>query len=193
MSKIIRLKESELVNLIKRVITEQVASGDQVAAKPSTPSPIPGFVFAEDDAEWLGPNGSKTTNEINEENYKRIYNYYGTGQGSDPSTLVGKLAFGFKPITNKLQMQYSKELLDPRMFTINSVVFSPKTKVGYLYSDKMGGSTSIMIMPYSTKNGRVIMKNNFKDLGTGVINPVFGSIYYKLSTDPKFIKSEATK
>jgi hypothetical protein len=189
MARIVRLKESELVNIVKRVISEQVASGDQVSSKPSTPSPIPGFVFAEDDAEWLGPNGSKTTNEINEENYKRIYNYYGTGQGSDPSALIGKLAFAFKPIKDpKTQMQYSKEFLDPRMFTINSVVFSPKTKTGYLRSDKMGGY--ITIMPYSSKNGKILLYNGFNQPGYDAFNPVFGSIYYKLSTDPKYIKPE---
>jgi hypothetical protein len=189
MSKIVRLKESELVNLIKRVISEQV-DGDTAGSAPSTSGPIPGFVFAEDDIKWLGPNRDKSSLDINNENYKRIFNYYGfePGQELDPSKIIGKTAFAFKPITSPDQMQYSKEFLDPRMFTINQVSFSPKTKVGYVFSDKREKSTFIATFKSSDKVGKIKIKNNNGDFGSDVINSFFAVLYDKLSTDPKYSK-----
>jgi hypothetical protein len=165
-----------------------------VAAKPAaTPSPIPGFIFAEDDKAWLGPTAEKTTNEINEENYNRIFKYYGLAVGGviNPDALIGKLAFSFKPITDpKKQMQYSKEFVDPRMFNINSISFNPTTKAVSIFSDKMGASTYMQVMPYSTKDAKIIVSNGFGTPNTYAFNPVFATMYQKVSTDPKYIKAK---
>ena len=80
----------------RHYLGEQVASATTTPVTTTTPKPtdIPGFVWAEDDVNWVKTNGITDDVKVSTENYRRFLEYYNSGD------IVGKFVVVFNNVGN---------------------------------------------------------------------------------------------
>jgi hypothetical protein len=164
MKKIITLTESDLARIVRRVIKEQnQTSGTTAVATASTIGgvTIPGFLFAEDDTNWLETQNKQTGGRVSQEmisneNARRVGAYYGAqAQTVDANNLFNKymIAFNAKP-ANPSTFINSKENVYQKTFLITKVI---RTKNNFTVISPAEGSAGfhVRVTPVgSTTRGR---------------------------------------
>lgn len=172
MKKVIRLTESDLLRIVKRVIKED-------STTPFNVPQIQGFLWAEDDKNWLASLGHQpSAEELSKENGYRIGQYY----GSQPE---GKIALLFRNVADFQKYGYAKQNVLPQiMFNINNIEVTnppPTTSMKNtttVYAKSGNGFTTPFVRLMWSPSGKAFLQF-FKSNGSDKVdvkNPVLHQI-----------------
>ena len=161
---------------------------------------IPGFLFAEDDTEWLElknkETGGKVTQEMcSNENGNRVYAYYNAEPtGADPNNLYNKymIAFNSKPANSNIYPA-SKENVYQKTFLIGKIRYN-NYKFTMIMPSEGGKGFHVRVPPKESgtrSKGWFLLNNSDMNLAYG-FNNVFNRVADYLDSvpyeqlDPKF-------
>jgi len=189
-----RILEMHLNATQKLYLNEQgevSSTGSTVSQSSSTIGgvQISGFLFAEDDKEWLIAKNNELKGKVsgqvlNDENYGRVLKYYGTQPTSvDPNNLIGKYVIMFNKIPKQGIYSYQKENVVNTTFKIGLIYKNKTNKMIFITT---GGSSSIGLnvrVPLLSTTVNVDFafflynsNDNLTDRNNPHINGVFGYI-----------------
>lgn len=181
----------------RHYLGEQVAPATTTTSASTTPVAtnvskiggitIPGFVFVEDDSDWLLKNPKANQEQMSQENSRRVMAYYGSGPTSaDPEMVLNKYMIAFNFPSNSVDNYlYSKANVYPQTFLISKIY---QTKSGFTNILPNEGDSSTVFhvrVPKegaSTKGHFLLMKGN-GSLGVGT-NGVFDMVGVTLKSKP---------
>ena len=166
MKRIIRLTESDLTRIVRRVIKEQESVSDVSTIGGVT---IPGFLFAEDDSKWIElknkeTNGKITQEMFSNENAQRVYRYYGAEPTSaNPDNILNKymIAFNATPKNSNIYLN-SKENVYQKTFLIGKVATFENTKFTYIGPSEGFTGFHVRVPPVTSGTrgkGRFLLNN----------------------------------
>jgi hypothetical protein len=179
----------------RHYLGEQVAPATTTTSASTTPVAtnvskiggitIPGFLFVEDDSEWLLKNSKANQQQMDQENSSRVRLYYGAGPTSaDPEMVLNKymIAFNFpsKSVDNYL---YSKANVYPQTFLITKIY---QNKAGFTNIVPNEGNVGFHVrVPKegSSTKGHFLLMNGNGSLGKGT-NGVFDRVGITLKSKP---------
>ena len=199
MKKIITLTESDLARIVRRVIKEQNQTSGTTASTIGGVT-IPGFLFAEDDTNWLETQNKQTGGRVSQEmisneNARRVGAYYGAqAEKADANNLFNKymIAFNATPANPNIFIN-SKENVYQKTFLIAKVIRT-KNNFTLIEPTEGGGGFHVKVPPKNTTSrgkGRFLLNSGDSFLqyaSNGVFNRVadfFDTTPYE-QLDPKF-------